>query len=238
MRAARSQWHRLPRASGPRPSRLSHHRSPRRVRPSPTAGGVRGGRRTWGSSWSLSREDTERRSLLAVLKALEIERTLGAEPVLTALRRFPAAAGAATPTSRTDLDPRLREVLQRAAASSGSTRTSARPTTRRAPGRDTVVVTPTASGKTLCYNLPVLDRILKDPDARALYLFPTKALAQDQLAELLRRDRGAGRRHRHLHLRRRHAAGRAQGHPRPRPRRGHQPRHAAQGHPARTTRSG
>ena len=51
-------------------------------------------------------------------------------------------------------------------------------------GRDTVVVTPTASGKTLCYNLPVLDRILKDPDARALYLFPTKALAQDQLAEL------------------------------------------------------
>ena len=46
------------------------------------------------------------------------------------------------------------------------------------------MVTPTASGKTLCYNLPVLDRILKDPDARALYLFPTKALAQDQLAEL------------------------------------------------------
>ena len=45
-------------------------------------------------------------------------------------------------------------------------------------------MTPTASGKTLCYNLPVLDRILKDPDARALYLFPTKALAQDQLAEL------------------------------------------------------
>src|SRR5712675_2697682 len=51
-------------------------------------------------------------------------------------------------------------------------------------GRDAVVVTPTASGKTLCYNLPVLDTILKDPDARALYLFPTKALAQDQLAEL------------------------------------------------------
>src|SRR6516225_5311906 len=51
-------------------------------------------------------------------------------------------------------------------------------------GRSIVVVTPTASGKTLCYNLPVLDAILHDPDARALYLFPTKALAQDQLAEL------------------------------------------------------
>jgi DEAD/DEAH box helicase domain-containing protein len=47
-----------------------------------------------------------------------------------------------------------------------------------------VVVTPTASGKTLCYNLPVLSSILSDPAARALYLFPTKALSQDQLTEL------------------------------------------------------
>ena len=51
-------------------------------------------------------------------------------------------------------------------------------------GRHVVVVTPTASGKTLCYNAPVLSRILEDPSSRALYLFPTKALAQDQLAEL------------------------------------------------------
>jgi DEAD/DEAH box helicase domain-containing protein len=51
-------------------------------------------------------------------------------------------------------------------------------------GKNVVIVTPTASGKTLCYNLPVLDAILGDPDTRALYLFPTKALAQDQLAEL------------------------------------------------------
>ncbi len=50
--------------------------------------------------------------------------------------------------------------------------------------KDVVVVTPTASGKTLCYNLPVLDAILKDPSARAIYLFPTKALSQDQRAEL------------------------------------------------------
>ena len=51
-------------------------------------------------------------------------------------------------------------------------------------GEDFVVVTPTASGKTLCYNLPILNAILEDADTRALYLFPTKALAQDQLAEL------------------------------------------------------
>ncbi len=52
-------------------------------------------------------------------------------------------------------------------------------------GQDVVVVTGTASGKTLCYNLPILERCLRDPDARALYLFPTKALAQDQLKGLL-----------------------------------------------------
>src|SRR6202521_696961 len=51
-------------------------------------------------------------------------------------------------------------------------------------GKNVVIVTPTASGKTLCYNLPVLDAILTNDDTRALYLFPTKALAQDQLAEL------------------------------------------------------
>jgi DEAD/DEAH box helicase domain-containing protein len=51
-------------------------------------------------------------------------------------------------------------------------------------GRHLVVVTPTASGKTLCYNLPVLQRLLENPEKRALFLYPTKALAQDQLAEL------------------------------------------------------
>ncbi len=51
-------------------------------------------------------------------------------------------------------------------------------------GENVVVVTPTASGKTMCYNVPVLQAVLTNPEARALYLFPTKALAQDQLAEL------------------------------------------------------
>lgn len=47
-----------------------------------------------------------------------------------------------------------------------------------------VAVTPTASGKTLCYNLPVLQEVANNPESRALYLFPTKALAQDQKAEM------------------------------------------------------
>ena len=50
-------------------------------------------------------------------------------------------------------------------------------------GEDIVVVTPTASGKTLCYALPVLQSLAEDPSARALLLFPTKALGQDQVAE-------------------------------------------------------
>jgi DEAD/DEAH box helicase domain-containing protein len=52
-------------------------------------------------------------------------------------------------------------------------------------GRDWVAVTGTASGKTLCYNLPILEAVLRKPLARALYLYPTKALAQDQLKGLL-----------------------------------------------------
>ncbi|MDR7075328.1 DEAD/DEAH box helicase domain-containing protein [Neobacillus niacini] len=51
-------------------------------------------------------------------------------------------------------------------------------------GNSVVAVTPTASGKTLCYNLPVLQSILSNPSARALYMFPTKALAQDQKSEI------------------------------------------------------
>jgi DEAD/DEAH box helicase domain-containing protein len=54
-----------------------------------------------------------------------------------------------------------------------------------ASGRNVVVVTPTASGKTLCYNLPVLQRVMENPDARALYLYPTKALTYDQLDDLM-----------------------------------------------------
>ena len=57
-------------------------------------------------------------------------------------------------------------------------------------GRDTVVVTGTASGKSLCFHLPALERLLEEPGATALYLFPTKALAQDQLKSLMRLAQG------------------------------------------------
>ena len=60
-------------------------------------------------------------------------------------------------------------------------------------GENTIVVTPTASGKTLCYNLPVIHHLTKiNPEARALYLFPTKALSQDQMLELLEITTGLG----------------------------------------------
>ncbi|MRX70946.1 DEAD/DEAH box helicase [Bacillus lacus] len=51
-------------------------------------------------------------------------------------------------------------------------------------GKSFVAVTPTASGKTLCYNLPVLQKVIEEENSRALYIFPTKALAQDQKSEL------------------------------------------------------
>lgn len=81
------------------------------------------------------------------------------------------------------LDPRLRSALEkRGIRQLYSHQTAAFEAIR--DNKNAVIVTPTASGKTLCYNLPVLDTVLKDPDARALYLFPTKALAQDQYQEL------------------------------------------------------
>ncbi|MGK2850775.1 MAG: DEAD/DEAH box helicase [Candidatus Limnocylindrales bacterium] len=59
-------------------------------------------------------------------------------------------------------------------------------------GQDVVVVTPTASGKTLCYALPALQAIAEDPAARALFLFPTKALGQDQVTEFGELSASAG----------------------------------------------
>lgn len=81
------------------------------------------------------------------------------------------------------LDPRVIEVLRRKGIDKPYIHQS-QAIEAAIAGKDFVVVTPTASGKTLCYNVPVLDSILKDESARALYLFPTKALSSDQVAEL------------------------------------------------------
>lgn len=62
------------------------------------------------------------------------------------------------------------------------------------PGGDVIVTTGTASGKSLCFNLPVLQTICRDPRARAFYLYPTKALAQDQARKLGEIGAGLGRR--------------------------------------------
>jgi DEAD/DEAH box helicase domain-containing protein len=82
-----------------------------------------------------------------------------------------------------DLDPRLVDALRGRGVEALYTHQASAIESVRA-GRNVCVVTPTASGKTLCYNLPVIDAIARDEAARALYLFPTKALAADQLVEL------------------------------------------------------
>src|ERR1041384_7926480 len=101
---------------------------------------------------------------------------------IAATRHFPARAAVPAPLPAS-LDPRLGEAL-RARGIPELYSHQARVWDLVEKGDNAVVVTPTASGKTLCYNLPVLQTLLHQPDARVLYLFPTKALAQDQLAEL------------------------------------------------------
>jgi DEAD/DEAH box helicase domain-containing protein len=101
---------------------------------------------------------------------------------VTAVRRLPAVAARYAPFPEA-LDERLRRALASRGVSQLYTH-QAEAIDHALAGRHVVVTTPTASGKTLCYNAPVLNAILQDPSSRALYLFPTKALAQDQLAEL------------------------------------------------------
>ena len=101
---------------------------------------------------------------------------------ITAARRLPARAGQFAPFNEA-LDPRLVAVLRARGLEQLYTHQAAAIELALAR-KHVVITTPTASGKTLCYNAPVLSTILRDPSARALYLFPTKALAQDQLAEL------------------------------------------------------
>src|ERR671916_429583 len=110
------------------------------------------------------------------------ERADAPDAWVTAVRRLPACAAryAAFPAG---LEPRLRGVLAQRGIEQLYTH-QAVAIDHALHGRNVVITTPTASGKTLCYNAPVLNAVLRDPSTRALYLFPTKALAQDQLAEL------------------------------------------------------
>src|SRR5476649_1449813 len=112
----------------------------------------------------------------------EVDRPDTPDLHVTAVRRLPAVAAQLAPFPAS-LDPRLTRALVSRGVEQLYTH-QAEAIEHALGGRHTVVITPTASGKTLCYNAPVLDAILKDPSSRALYLFPTKALAQDQLAEL------------------------------------------------------
>jgi DEAD/DEAH box helicase domain-containing protein len=111
-----------------------------------------------------------------------LERADTPEGVITAVRRLAPVEARYAPMPD-GLDPRLRSALEARGLRQLYSH-QAEAYARVAAGEHLVVTTPTASGKTLCYNLPVLNAILKDPAARALYLFPTKALAQDQMAEL------------------------------------------------------
>ncbi|MBQ4639254.1 MAG: DEAD/DEAH box helicase [Clostridia bacterium] len=101
---------------------------------------------------------------------------------VTAWRTVPARPASYAPWPE-DIDRRLPDALAKHGVTQLYTHQAACLEAAR-NGEDYVVVTPTASGKTLCYNIPVLSAILKNPDARALYLFPTKALSADQVSEL------------------------------------------------------
>ncbi|HOG28691.1 MAG TPA: DEAD/DEAH box helicase, partial [Vicinamibacterales bacterium] len=111
--------------------------------------------------------------------------------LVTAVRRVPAR-DADFEDLPPLVDPRLRDALARRGIDRLYSH-QARAVAHALAGRHVVVTTPTASGKTLCYNIPVMNAVLADPSSRALYLFPTKALAQDQLAELDRLTREIAR---------------------------------------------
>ncbi|HYM21765.1 MAG TPA: DEAD/DEAH box helicase, partial [Vicinamibacterales bacterium] len=137
---------------------------------------------------TLSRRDTAPEAISAALERLapggsgHPERPDAPDLHVTALRRLPAVEAQYAPFPSA-LDARLTRTLESRGVSQLYTH-QAEAIDHALAGRNVVVITPTASGKTLCYNVPVLNAILTDPSSRALYLFPTKALAQDQLAEL------------------------------------------------------
>lgn len=128
----------------------------------------------------LQRPDTESNLLHSAVR--ELERRATEQECLTAVRYFPAreARYAQLPEW---IDPRLAKMLEARGINALYTHQAA-VLERVHEGRNVVVVTPTASGKTFCYTLPVLHNILNDPGARSIFLYPTKALARDQMEEM------------------------------------------------------
>jgi DEAD/DEAH box helicase domain-containing protein len=129
-----------------------------------------------------ARRDTALDAALERIGGRDVDRPDTPDLHVTAVRRLPAVAAQFAPFPDA-LDSRLTQALASRGVEQLYTH-QAGAIGHALAGRHTVVITPTASGKTLCYNAPALHAILKDPSSRALYLFPTKALAQDQLAEL------------------------------------------------------
>lgn len=118
-----------------------------------------------------------------LLQAINDLRSIGlANDSITTIKYLPAVSGSFAKYPE-NVHPRLVEALKEKGFESLYTHQRLA-WEKTQEGGNIVVVTPTASGKTLCYNLPVLNRLLQDPSSRAIYLFPTKALSQDQRSEL------------------------------------------------------
>jgi DEAD/DEAH box helicase domain-containing protein len=133
---------------------------------------------------------TEPRGVAAVVSQWLASRTV--RPCLAADRQLDPEAGTWCELPA-DLDPALRGALAARGIRRLYTHQQLAIEAARA-GRHVVLATPTASGKSLCFHLPVLDAIARDPEAKALYLYPTKALSRDQEAGLrtLISDAGLG----------------------------------------------
>jgi DEAD/DEAH box helicase domain-containing protein len=132
-----------------------------------------------------------KRELAPIVQKFERMALDDAGPI-RAIQRTPARAAQYADFPAT-VNPKLRQVLAARGIEKLYTH-QAEACDRIAAGSNVVIVTPTASGKTLCYNVPVIDRLTAEPGARAMYLFPTKALSEDQLDELhgLIEDMGSG----------------------------------------------
>ncbi|WP_199727831.1 DEAD/DEAH box helicase [Corallococcus sp. CA049B] len=128
------------------------------------------------------------RGLDAVLQGWRTDRQVWPNIVHDAVT--PARSGVFAPLPE-GLSPQVRDALKRRGVEQLFSH-QAEAFERARDGESLVIATPTASGKSLCYNLPLLDRFAREPEARALYLFPTKALSRDQEESLRAFMREAG----------------------------------------------